>query len=74
MEWLRDVTARSSAGEIAGVVVIVVASVVLLVSAVRIGAGDVLAAYGVLLGFTAGITGLGVHSASRQARFRREGR
>ena len=70
---MRDVLRRSSGGEIAGAVLIVLASIALLVGAFAAGAGSVYGMLGVILAFTAGITGLGVHIAGREARLRRDG-
>lgn len=74
LNGLRELLSRSSAGEIAGVVIIAVSAVVLLVAAFAYGAGDDLSFFALLLAFAGGVTGLGVHIAGREARIRREGR
>lgn len=71
---LRTLLSRSSAGEIAGVVIMVVSAIALIVAAFAYGAGDELSFFGLLLAFAGGVTGLGVHIAGREARSRREGR
>lgn len=73
-EWLRDVLVRSSAGEIAGAVVVALSVVALFASAVVFSTGGQLAFFGLLAAFVIGITGFGVHIASREARFRRDRR
>lgn len=64
---------RFSAGEIAGAVLVVLASIALLVGAFAAGAGSVHGMLGVIVAFAAGIIGLGVHIAGREARLRRDG-
>lgn len=64
---------RSSGGEIAGAVLIVLASIALLIGAFAAGAGSDYGMLGVIVAFVAGITGLGVHIAGREARLRRDG-
>jgi hypothetical protein len=70
---MRDVLRRSSGGEIAGAVLVVLASIALLVGAFAAGAGSVHGMLGVIVALAAGITGLGVHIAGREARLRRDG-
>lgn len=64
----------ASTGEIAGGVVIAVAVLLLLVSAFAYGAGTEIAFFPLLTAFALGVTGLGIHLAFREARFRRDGR
>lgn len=64
---------RSSGGEIAGAVLIVLASIALLIGAFAAGAGSTYGMLGVIVAFAVGITGLGVHIAGREARLRRDG-
>ncbi|NQX06146.1 hypothetical protein HQQ82_13045 [Rathayibacter sp. VKM Ac-2856] len=70
---MRDVLRRSSGGEIAGAVLVVLAAIALVVSAFAYGAGVEIAFLGLLAAFAAGTTGLGVHIAGREARLRRDG-
>lgn len=74
IDALRALLSRSSTGEIVGAAIIVVSAVVLIVAAFAYGAGDQLSFFALLLAFAAGVTGLGVHIAGREARIRREGR
>lgn len=68
-----DGAARSTAGEIVGVVIIVTGVVLFLASLVVHVAGFELAVLGLMAGFALGTTGVGAHAAAREARLRREG-
>lgn len=63
-----------SLGEIVGALLVVAASIALFVAAFAYGAGDELALFVLITAFAVGITGFGVHIASREARFRRDKR
>ncbi|KQQ06006.1 MULTISPECIES: hypothetical protein [unclassified Rathayibacter] len=65
---------QRSAGEIAGTFVVVVAAIGLLVAAFAFGAGHDIAFVGVITAFAVGVTGIGVHIAGRESRFRRDKR
>ncbi|QHC68250.1 hypothetical protein GSU68_17850 [Rathayibacter sp. VKM Ac-2759] len=62
---------QRSPGEIAGTVLVVLSAIGLPVAAFAYGAGYELAFFGLITAFAAGITGLGVHVAAREARLRR---
>jgi hypothetical protein len=63
-----------SRGEIVGALLVVAAVITLFVAAFAYAAGDELAILVVITAFAAGTTGVGVHIASREARFRRDKR
>ncbi|PPF11735.1 hypothetical protein [Rathayibacter rathayi] len=63
--------------EIVGALVVALALIglaVAAVAAVAVGAGDEIAFVGVLVAFAVGVTGLGLHIAGREARYRRDNR
>ncbi|PPI69835.1 hypothetical protein C5E12_09830 [Rathayibacter rathayi] len=60
--------------EIVGALVVALALIGLAVAAVAAGAGDEIAFVGVLVAFAVGVTGLGLHIAGREARYRRDNR
>ncbi|AZZ49491.1 hypothetical protein [Rathayibacter rathayi] len=60
--------------EIVGALVVALALIGLAVAAVAVGAGDEIAFVGVLVAFAVGVTGLGLHIAGREARYRRDNR
>ncbi|AND17349.1 hypothetical protein C5C18_05955 [Rathayibacter tritici] len=57
--------------EIVGAVVVALALIGL---AVAVGAGEEIAFVAVLVAFAAGVSGLGLHIAGREARYRRDNR
>ncbi|PPH20415.1 hypothetical protein C5C31_11530 [Rathayibacter rathayi] len=60
--------------EIVGALVVALALIGLAVAAVAVGAGDEIAFVGVLVALAVGVTGLGLHIAGREARYRRDNR
>lgn len=60
--------------ETIGSAIVALSVIALIVAAVAVGSGVEIAFLGVLAAFAAGTTGVGLHVAGREARFRREGR
>ncbi|MWV48057.1 hypothetical protein GRS96_02055 [Rathayibacter sp. VKM Ac-2803] len=63
-----------SKGEIVGAIVVLVSAIWLVIAAFAVGAGDIFAFLGLITAFALGTTGVGIHAASREARFRRDKR
>lgn len=61
-------------GERTGMIVLAASVVLLVWAAFQYGGGHEVAFFALVAAFAAGITGLGVHTAAREARFRREAR
>lgn len=61
-------------GERAGVIVLAASVILLVWAAFQYGGGQDVAFFALFGALVAGITGLGVHVASREARFRRQSR
>ncbi|MFI8632072.1 hypothetical protein ACIGEP_05700 [Microbacterium sp. NPDC077663] len=61
-------------GERAGMIVLAVSIVLLIWAAFQYGAGHDVAFFALFAALVLGITGLGVHVAAREARFRRRAR